>query len=452
MQDTSNMSVPQAQLTLFRAVCIIVGVIVGSGIFQTPPAIAHMVSNWAGLSPLAWLLLVWVIGGIIALLGALCYAELATTYPRQGGDYVYLNRAFGGWCGFMFGWARLAVIQGGSIGAIAFVFGDYATRFLSLGKYSAAIYAGAATVILTAINIIGVREGTLTQNVLTIIKVAGLAIVFLVALLLNPSQAGAAPAAVEGGGNFALAMVLIAWTYGGWNEIAYITAEVRNPTRNIARSLIIGVAAVTLIYVLVNWAFLHSLGLEGMKGSSAVAADVLKIKFGEAGARLIAALIMISALGALNGFIFTSARVYYAMGTEHRLLSPLGVWSQRFGTPVVALIVQGVIILTLILAFGDSKGFERMVKFTAAVFWAFIALTTISLIVLREDRSVEHRPWRVPLYPFVPIAFCNFALFMVYRSIDYAPVETKWAVIVLAIGLPLYWLSLATGGVKTVTE
>jgi amino acid transporter len=439
--STSSAAVPQAQLTLFRSICIIVGVIVGSGIFQSPPSVANMVSDWWKLSPEVWVLLVWVIGGILAFLGALCYAELATTYPRQGGDYVYLNRAFAPWCGFLFGWARLAIIQGGSIGAIAYVFGDYATAFCSLGSHSAVIYAATAIIILTAINIIGVREGSTTQNVLTTVKVLGLVLVFLVAFLLNPSHAPAAQATAAGAGNFALAMVLVSWTYGGWNEIAYITAEVKDPHRNISRSLMIGVGAVTLIYVLANWAFLHSLGLDGLKSSSAVASDVLKVKFGNAGARAIAALIVVSALGALNGFIFTSARVYYAMGTEHRLLAPLGLWSKRFGTPIASLLLQGAIVLALVVAFGDSKGFERMVKFTAAAFWGFIALTTCALIALRDKDHDLERPYRVPGYPFVPIIFCGFSVYMVYRSVDYAPSETKWAIIVLLVGLPLYWIS-----------
>jgi len=441
MPESSNTAVPQAQLTLFRSICIIVGVIVGSGIFESPPRIAGTVSNWWGLSPPVWVLLVWVIGGILSFLGALCYAELATTYPREGGDYVYLNRAFGPWCGFLFGWARLAIIQGGSIGAIAYVFGDYATRFYPLGKFSATIFAATATVILTGINVIGVREGATTQNILTIVKVLGLAVVFLVAFLFNPAQVPAGEISPVGAGNFALAMVFVSWTYGGWNEIAYVAAEVKDPRRNISRSLIIGLGAVIVIYILVNVAFVHSLGVEGMKSSSAVASDVLKLKFGETGARTIAALVVVSALGALNGFILTSARVYYAMGVEHRVFGPLGRWNERFGTPVAALILQGVIILVLIVAFGSRNGFDTMVKFTAAAFWAFIALTTCALIALRDkDREIE-RPYRVPGYPFLPIIFCGFSAFMVYRSVDYAPTETFWAVLILIIGLPLYWLS-----------
>jgi amino acid transporter len=473
MTDASQSAVPKAQLTLFRSVCIIVGVIVGSGIFESPPDIAFFVSDWWGLSPATWFLLIWVIGGAISLLGALCYAELATAYPRSGGDYVYLNRAFGGWCGFLFGWARLAIIQGGSIGAIAYVFGDYATRLLPLAErtilgeggeetlvhtltislgamqltlHSAAIYAAIATVILTVVNILGVREGAMTQNILTTVKVLGLGAVFVAAFLLTPGYVPPATPAEIGAGSFALTMVFVSWTYGGWNEIAYVAAEVENPNRNIVRSLLIGLAIVTGIYLLVNLAFIHTLGVQGVAGSKAVAADVMNIRFGEFGARLISGLVVISALGALNGFILTSARVYYAMGTEHRLLSVLGRWSKRFGTPIAALILQGAIIITLIIAFGDREGFRRMVKFTAAAFWLFIGLTTCSLVILRfRDKNTE-RPFRVPLYPLIPAFFLAFCIFMVYRSLDYAPVETAWAAGIIALGVPVYILSRLLSG------
>ena len=236
-------------------------------------------------------------------------------------------------------------------------------------------------------------------------------------------------------------MVFVLWTYGGWNEIAYVAAEVKDPHRNILRSLLLGLCGVTVIYLLVNGAFLYSLGFLGLKSSEAVASDVLAIGFGEQGARLIAALVVISALGALNGFIFTSPRVYYAMGTEHRLFAPLGRWSKRFGTPVAALIFQCVIILALIIGFGSSAGFETMVKFTAAVFWFFLFVTGIALFVLRYKDSEIERPCPVIGYPLVPILFCLSSAYMINASVSYAPRETFYAVVVLLLGLPIYYLS-----------
>jgi len=328
-----------------------------------------------------------------------------------------------------------------SIGAIAYVFGDYADHLYQLGEHSATIYAVSATLVLTIINILGVREGTLTQNILTITKVAGLSAIVVVAFVVKPA-AGAAPGVSEGmGGGFGLAMIFALWTYGGWNEIAYVAAEVKNPRRNILRSLVLGLCGVMVIYVLVNAAFLYSLGLEGVRASAVVASDVFQTRFGTLGARLIDALVVISALGALNGFLFTSPRVYYAMGSEHRLFAPLGRWSRRFGTPVAALVLQCVIVLALIIAFGTSKGFENMVEFTAAVFWFFLFVSGISLFVLRyKDRETE-RPYPVPGYPLVPILFCLSSAYMLNASAAYAPIETFLAVVVLLLGLPLYWLA-----------
>ena len=446
--------VPAAQLTLFRSVAIIIGVIVGSGIFESPPRVANAVTAWWGLAPWVWVMIAWALGGLFSFIGALVYAELATNYPQEGGDYVYLNRAFGDWAGFLFGWARLSVIQAASIGAIAYVVGDYATRLhplytvtikgqLAAGPYSASIYAAAATVVLTIINILGVREGTLTQNLLTIFKVLGLAAVVVVAFLAPSTAAAPAPAAASAGGSmmFGLALVFILWTYGGWNEIAYVSAEVKDPRRNILRSLLYGLAAVVVIYMVVNAAFLYSLGYEGLKNSTAVAADVMAVPFGETGARLIAALVVISALGALNGFIFTSPRVYYAMGKEHRVLAPLGYWSPRFGTPVVALLVQAVIILILIGVFGTREGFDAMVKLTAAVVWGFFALTGLSLFVLRTWDRQHPGSYRVMGHPLVPLLFVLLSLYMLHSGLNYAPFETAVALAIFFVGLPIYWIS-----------
>jgi amino acid transporter len=443
MQNSSTTAVPQAQLTLFRSVCIIVGVIVGSGIFESPPDIAGYMKAWYGVRPEIWFFLLWIIGGVLSFMGALCYAELATAYPREGGDYVYLNRAFGGWAGFLFGWARLTLIQAGSIGAIAYVFGDYATRLLPLGAHSATIYALAGVVVFTALNAIGVREGTLAQNVLTSIKVLALCVVFVVGFLVNPASSAPAEFKEPGFTSIAVALIVILWTYGGWNEIAYIAAEVKDPRRNIVRSLMIGLTVVTVIYLLVNVAFLHSMGLMAMRDSKAVAADVLKVQFGERGLRIISMLVVISALGALNGFIITSARVYYAMGVEHRLLAPLGRWNSRFGTPAAALIFQGIIILVLLLVFGSRGGFSTMVFLTAMPFWSFLVLTTLSLIVLRyKDRDVE-RPFRVPLFPAIPIVFAIACVWMVYRSVIFKPILAEVGGGVLIVGLVLYLISVA---------
>jgi amino acid transporter len=299
-----------------------------------------------------------------------------------------------------------------------------------------------AIVVLTVVNILGVREGKWTQNFLTAVKVAGLAAICVVGLLLAP--AGASPAADGGRGpaDFRQAMILILYAYGGWNEMAYVAAEVRDPRRNILRSLVLGTVAVTLIYVLGNAAFIHALGFEGMAGSKAVAADVLRRGAGDWAGRAISLLICISTLGAINGMIFTGARITYAMGAEHRVYAWLGRWNARRGTPVWSLVIQAAVTLALVVGFGRTRGgFQSLVNFTTPVFWVFFVLVGVSLFALRWREADWPRPYRVPGYPMVPILFCLSSLFMVWASLSWAVEhrsgEAVWAVGILAVGLAL---------------
>jgi len=449
---------PTRQLTLFDSTCIIVGIIIGAFFYETSPSIAKCaaggawllhISPWEGMafgiwmSEAAWLIGVWLLGGLLSLIGALCYAELATAYPKAGGDYVYLTRAFGRSLGFLFAWAQLWIVRPGSIGALAYVFGRYASRLFSIaeGTRGLMIYAVASILVLTAINVLGVREGKWTQNLLTTVKVLGLSGIFVVGLLLtSPDASSAGAAKTTGEVDFRLAMILILYTYGGWNEMAYVGAEVRNPKKNILRSLVLGTVAVTLIYVLATLAFLHGLGFAGTCNSEAVATDVLELGLGEWGGRLISVLICISALGAINGMIFTGARIYYAMGTEHRLYARLGRWSPRLGTPVWSLAIQAVITLALVIGFGLTEGgFDALVIFTTPVFWIFFLLVGISLFILRYREADTPRPYRVPWYPIVPVLFCLSSLFMVWASvswaIDHRSWEAIWSIAILLVGV-----------------
>lgn len=434
---------PKRQLTLFDSTSIIVGIIIGAGIYEATPMIA------AGAGGPAMLVGVWVLGALLSLVGALCYAELGTTYPREGGDYVYLSRAFGRPVGFLFAWAQLWVVRPGSIGAMAYIFARYANQLVPLGGLTDAqallVYALASILILSCINILGVREGKWTQNILTTTKVVGLLAVFAIGLLVvapSGQPASAAPAVAQSFSwtSFKLAMIFVLFAYGGWNEMAYVAAEVRNPQRNILVALILGTVAVGIVYLLVTLAFLHALGYQGVVNSTAVAAEVLKPALGDWGARFISILICVSALGAVNGQIFTGARIYYAMGKDHRLYAKLGQWSARFGTPVWSLVIQALITAGLVVGFGLTKnGFESMVKFTTPVFWLFLVLVGVGLFVLRSREPNVTRPYRVPGYPITPILFCLSSLFMVYSSLTYAIEEKSWeaiwAVGVLLVGV-----------------
>lgn len=428
---------PKPTLSVADAVAIIVGIVIGSGIFKTPSLVASNTPNEF------LFLFAWLLGGIVSFIGALCYAELATTYPHAGGEYHFLHRAFGRDIAFLFAWARATVIQTGSIAMLGFVFGDYASQIFPLGEtHSPAIYAATAAIVLTALNIMGVQQGKWTQNLLTAAKVLGLLLVVAVGLFAALPPEPAAQPSKPSSGAFGLAMIFVLLTYGGWNEAAYISAELKDVRRNMLRALMLGIAAITVIYLLVNLAYLKGLGLAGMAKSEVVAADLLRNAWGEAGAKFISALIAISALGAMNATIFTGARTNFAWGQDFRTLGFLGVWNEKASTPANALLVQGLISLGLIaLGAWTRQGFSTMVDYTAPVFWFFFLLTGLSLFVLRTSDAGAQRPFSVPLYPLVPLLFCVFCVYMLQSSLSYTGVGALVGVAVLLVGIPVLMLA-----------
>ena len=427
---------PRKELSLFDSTCIIVGIIIGAGIYETSPMVAANMPGWLGV------LGIWLFGGLLALAGALCYAELATTYPREGGDYVYLSRAYGGWAGYLFGWAQMAIVRPGDIALMAFIFARYAQKLYSPFQNSGLIYTMAVIVVLTLINIIGVKEGKWTQNLLTVIKALGLLAIVGVGLAASGSPpAPAEPTAFTMGG-FKLALILVMFTFGGWHEMAYVAAEVRNPNRNIIRAVVAGTVSVTALYVLVNAAFLNALGHEKMAGSEAVAVDTVATMFPDIAARAIGILICISALGAANGLIFTGSRVSYALGAEHTAFRGLGKWNRRLGTPVWALVVQGCLSLMIVLVAGS---FIETILYTAPVFWMFFMATGFSVFVLRRKEPDTLRPYKVTGYPVTTLVFCSCCAFMFYSCVSYAlankPIGLLISSGVLLTGVLIYWLT-----------
>ena len=435
---------PKRELSLFDSTCIIVGIIIGAGIYQMAPDIARGAESWWGVFG------IWIVGGLLSLAGALSYAELATAYPREGGDYVYLSKAYGRWAGFLFGWAQLTVVRPGDILVMAFAFATYGRAIYDpLAAYpglSQRVFAGAAVLVLTIINILGIKQGKWTQNLLTTAKALGLLAIVGVAVAA-PRGAGT-PVSYEGlmPMTWWLALIFVLFTYGGWNEMAYVAAEVKDPRRNIVRALVTGTAAVITLYLLVNGAFLYTLGYNGLSTSKAVASDAIGTAFPVVGSRLISALVCISALGAVNGLIFTGARISYAMGGDHRLFRALGHWDSRTGTPVWALAVQGLIALALILAFGD---YIDAVLYTAAAVYAFYLGTSLSVLVLRFKEPDVDRPYKVTGYPLTPLIFSGVCLLLIWNSINYARAFKPKSLIVLVaalgLGVIIYIVTTALG-------
>jgi basic amino acid/polyamine antiporter, APA family len=426
--------VPRPALSLLDSTCLIVGIIVGAGIYQVAPAVARGASSdWVFLC-------LWLVGGVLSLCGALGYAELASAYPQEGGDYAYLTRAYGRWAGFLFGWIQLVVVRPGDIAVMAFAFATYARAIHdplagAAGAHSQQVYACLAVAGLTAVNLIGVKLGKTTQNLLTMVKVLGLLGIVCAAALASPAPAVVTPVEPL---PLSLAMILILFTFGGWNEMAYVAAEVKNPGRNIVRALVLGTVAVTLLYLLVNGAFLRVLGFAGVAQAKAVATATVSAVLPETGGYWISLLVCLSALGAVNGLIFTGARISYAMGCDHRVFQPLGVWKAQAGTPARALLVQGVIALVLILFLGS---FLDTLLYTAAPVYLFYLATTAAVLVLRRKDGATPRPFRAWGYPVTPVVFGLVCVFLAYSAIIYKPWVALAALGVLLAGWPVYWWS-----------
>jgi amino acid transporter len=430
---------PRPLFGLKEAVAVVVGNVIGSGIFKLPP----LVAKFTGSVPV--MMAAWILGGVVSILGALCYAELGAAWPDAGGEYHFLDRGFGRELARLFAWARMTVICSGSIALFAFVFGDYATQLLNLGPYSAPIYSALLVIVLTAVNVAGVQAGKRTQNWLTVLQIAGLVAVIVAGFFFaSPRAEAAAPASVPPAmpeaGMFGLAMVFVLYTYGGWNDAAYLTAEIRHGHRNIARSLILGLSIVTVLYLLVSLAYLNGLGFAALAKSDAVAADLLRGAWGAGGAALISVIVGVCAIAACNATILTGGRSGYALGRDWKLFSALGAWQggEHAGGPRNALVLQGLISLALV-AFGSwkAKGVETMVDYTAPVFWLFFFLTGMSLFIFRQWEPRAARPFKVPFYPVTPLLFCGVCIYMLYSSLAYAGAGALVGVGVLLVGVLL---------------
>ena len=445
--DPSSTSAPRRVLSTFDGVVLVVGLIVGAGIFRSPPIVAAQVPDVVSF------LAVWVVGGLIALAGALCYAELASAYPHPGGEYHVLRYTFGDSTGFMLGWARMTVMQTGSIALLAFVFADYAVRLVPGNEGGASPTLGpalAAAVIvgLTLVNMAGLRPGKQTQYVLTAAEVGGLIGVTLAGFLVafGGADGVTAPAAPAQAGpssfNPALALVFVLLTYGGWSEAAYLSAEMQDRQRGVRRTLTWAVTIVTVFYLLANVAYAAALGLDGVSRSPAVAVDVMQAAAGPWGAVAVGVIVMAAALSSANASMITGARGSFAVGRVVSSLGALGVWRETAaddsGAPRRALVVQAIISL-LLVGFGAATraGFETMVAYTAPVFWLTLFLMGVALFVLRRREPNQERPFRVPLYPLTPLLFCVASAGMLYSSIAYAGRGALLGVAVMLAGLPL---------------
>lgn len=426
-------AVPRATLSVLDGTAMMVGVVIGIGIFKTPPLVAAQVDSEAAF------IAAWALGGLLTLIGALVYGELAAAFPDTGGEYHFLKRAFGQRLAFLFAWARISVIQTGAIAAVAFVFGDYAQQLLPLGPYGASFHAATALAALTLVNLLGTFPGKRAQNLFAALTLAAVLLIALAGLASAPAP----PRPPAGGGERAagLAMIFILLTYGGWNEAAYLSAEVRDPKRNMGRVLVLGTAAVAAVYLLVNLAYLHVLGLQALRDSQAVAADMMRAALGPGSALALSAAVCCAALSTLNASIFTGARIYHALGEDLASLRRLGAWNRSGNNPRTGLLVQSAVALALI-GFGtfSHDGFQVMVEYTAPVFWLFLLLVGLGCFRLRGLGAASGEPFRGPLRLARPAVFSLTAAWLFYASLVHTGPGALLGLAVLLLGLPLLFL------------
>ncbi len=411
---------PARLLSRSGAIAIIIGIVIGAGIFKTPSMIAGITED------IGWMMVVWIGGAIISLAGALCYAELATLYPHAGGEYHFLNKAYGKNIAFLYGWAKATVINTGSIALLAFVFGDYMTKVLPLGQYSAVIWAISIIVALTLVNLVGIHLSASIQTLLTLFEVTGLVVIIAAGFgwlgaPLPPVEHASAFSSTPSLGSLGLALVFVLLTFGGWNESAYISSEVKGGSKSIVFIIVSSLVLIAIIYLLVNWALIAGLGIEKLASSKAAPADLLALALGPVGEKLLGLFVAIAALTSINATMIVGARTNYAMGEDWDGLRFMGQWESARGSPYLALLVQSAFCLALV-GFGalQADGFDAMVEFTAPVFWFFLFLIGIAVFILRYKHGELKRDFSVPLYPITPLLFCASCAYLSYSSFTYA--------------------------------
>lgn len=480
-QPRSNFPSLLPALGLFSTVMLVIGGVIGSGIFRKPGVMASQLG-----SP-EILLLVWVLAGVITLFGALTNAEIAGLIPETGGQYIYFERMYGPFFAFIYGWAVFAVIQTGSIAAVAYVFAEYATQFVHLPEFSASVAAwhfhlpfiGDVTplkefgtkclaafviILLTAVNYVGVKFGGIVQNIFTIAKLTAMFGLMLGAFLLptggSVSHFTTPSATVHLSGLALIAGIAAAlqgafWAYDGWVKVSYIAGEVKEPQRIIPFGLLWGMLAVTVIYILMSLAYAYVLPIDEMAKSKLVAADVAE-RIVPGGRRWIAAAVMISTFGTTSAIILATARVYFSMARMNVFPRFLGNVHPRFHTPAASLVVQGIWSVVLIF----SGTFDMLTDTLIFVSWIFYAVGAYGVFVLRRKLPDAPRPYKVPGYPIVPWVFIVFSViylgFTVYNDVlayrtataagQPALLNTAFGTVLVLVGTPIYFFYRGRNG------
>ncbi len=421
------------RLGFWSAVAVLVGSTIGSGIFRVPSSVA------ADVGTVGAMIMLWVLGAVIALFGALTLAELAALFPRSGGIYVFLREAYGPLPAFLFGWTELLVIRPSALGGIAMLFAEYVQTFVPITETGVKAVAAGAIVTLATANILSVKWGALVQNASTLAKAVTLVGLAAAAFFLGDGSAGALASPIEWSpttwGGFGIALVAVMWAYDGWADLTFVAGEVKDPARVLPRALLGGTAAVIAIYLVVNAAYLYVLPVSEMAGRPLVAADAARTVFGQAGAAIVAAMVMLSAFGALNGSTMTGPRIFYAMADDGLFFRPIAAVHPRFRTPFAAIALAA----ALGIGYVSIRSFEQLADAFILGIWPFYALAVGAVFLLRRRRPDLERPYRAWGYPVVPLVFLLASVAMLANAVVEEPGQTLFGFGVILLGIPVFW-------------
>jgi len=422
-------------LSLFDMTMIAIGSSIGSGIFLTPALIAHQVD-----SPL-WILGLWLVGGIMALCGALTYAELGAMLPRAGGVYGFLTEAYGGLAGFLYGWAYFLVVNTGALGALAVAFSTYFGYFVPLSSTGQLLVAITGIIVVTVINVLGVKAGGIFSDVFTVLKLAGIAILIGAGFAWGSSATTnfLAPISKSGGdlsGALTIAFVSVLWSYGGWQHATFTSAEAKNPHYTVPRALILGASVVALVYLAANVAYMFLLSPDQIGNSPRVAADALSAVMGPVGGTIISLTIFISTFGTTGIYTLTAPRIYFAMASDGVFFKKVAEIHPRYQTPMFAILSQSVWAIVLLLFWGT---YEKLISYVVFTDWIFFALAAYGIFVLRRKQPDADRPYRTLWYPVTPIIFITISVWFVVNTLVERPSESWAGLAFLALGVPVYY-------------
>ena len=419
-------------LTRFDLTMIAIGSSIGSGIFLTPSSIAGDLPSSAAV------LSVWVLGGLTALAGALTFAELGGMMPRAGGMYIYLCEAYGGLTGFLFGWAYFLVVNTGGIAALSVAFATYTRTFVDLSPTGFSLVAVAGLLVVTVLNILGVKVGGVFSDIFTVLKLLGIATLIVVGFGWG-STAGFSFGSMTGGaaGGFATAMVGVLWSYGGWQHASFTAGEAKDAARTVPFAMVVGALTVMIVYLLTNVAYMLLLSRAAIASSERVAADAIGAVLGPAGGVLIAAAIIISVYGTTGIYTLTAPRIYYAMAADGVFFRGVAALHPRFRTPALAIGLQTCWAIVLILYWGT---FANLISYVVFTDWIFFGLTAASVFVLRRKLPQAERPYKTLGYPLTPLFFLSVAAWFVMNTLLHQPAQAVAGLVFLALGVPVYYV------------